>query len=179
MKAILFFLFIIQVAVAQTVVSTKMGNVNFTSNAPLESIKAATNSLSAAFKLQERVFAFSIPINSFQGFNSSLQKEHFNDNYMESSKFPHGTFKGKIIEEVDLTKNGTYPVRAKGSLMIHGVAKERIIKANVTVNNGVLTITSAFEVPLVDHNVAVPKLVFQKIAEIIKINIKATLQKAG
>jgi len=60
-----------------------------------------------------------------------LQKEHFNENYLESDKYPEASFKGKIIEDIDLDKDGEYEVRAKGELTIHGIMQERIIKANI------------------------------------------------
>jgi polyisoprenoid-binding protein YceI len=107
--------------------------------------------------------------------NSALQQQHFNENYMQSDKFPFGTFKGKIIETVDLTKNGTYQVRAKGILDIHGVKKERIIPATVVVNGNQLTIRAQFEIPLVDHDIRIPKVVNQKIAEIITVTVTGNL----
>ena len=60
----------------------------------------------------KRQFAFSVKMNSFMGFNSPLQREHFNENYVESDVFPDAVFVGKIIEEVDLTLDGTYEIRS-------------------------------------------------------------------
>lgn len=112
---------------------------------------------------------------SFQGFNSALQREHFNDNYVESDRYPTAVFKGKIIERVNLTRNGTYNVRAKGVLTVHGRAQERIIPATIVVRNGRMQITSRFNVPLSDHNIRIPQIVFQKIAENIQVNVNAAL----
>ncbi len=159
----------------QSVYSGKDGEIHFQSKAPLEMIEADSKSLLGAIDISKRTFAFTVIITSFQGFNSALQREHFNENYMESSKFPNGSFKGKIIEEIDFTSNGTYTVRAKGMLNIHGVEVERIIKSTVTVNNGKMTVTSEFEIPLAEHNIKIPKIVNQKIAEKIAVKLSATL----
>jgi polyisoprenoid-binding protein YceI len=113
---------------------------------------------------------------SFQGFNSPLQKEHFNENYVESDRFPEASFKGKIIEDQDLTVDGSYELRAKGILTIHGVSQERIIKSDVSVNNRIITLKSSFNVLLSDHNIPIPKVVYQKLANEIKVDVNATLE---
>ena len=111
------------------------------------------------------------------GFNSELQREHFNDNYMESEKYKEATFTGKIVENIDLKTNGRYAVRAKGLLSIHGVEQERIIPADITVAEGTLQVTSSFNVLLSDHQIKIPKVVHQKIASIIDIKVTARLEK--
>ena len=154
---------------------TTAATVSFSSDAPLETIKAQSNQLAAVVSPTTRVFAFSVQVSTFQGFNSALQRQHFNENYLQSDKYPYGTFKGKIIETVNLSQNGTYQVRAKGILDIHGVKKERIIPATVVVNGNQLTIRAQFDVPLVDHDIRIPKVVNQKIAELITITVTGNL----
>jgi len=151
------------------------GEVKFVSQAPLETIKATSKKLSGVLDADKRTYAFSIAINSFDGFNSPLQKEHFNENYMESTKLPTATFKGKIIEEVDLHTAGTYTVRAKGMMKIHGVEKEMIIKSTITVKAGQITVASAFNVALKDFNINIPNIINQKIAPEIVVDVKMDL----
>lgn len=155
---------------------TKAGKVKFTSSAPLETIEAQSIKGSVALNTAMRSLAFKLPVASFEGFNSALQQEHFNENYMETSKHVYATFTGKIIEEVDLTKAGTYKVRAKGMLDIHGVQKERIITGTIVVGATSVKLSSNFDVPLSDHNISIPKIVLQKIAEIIKVEVNAELK---
>ena len=112
---------------------------------------------------------------SFEGFNGPLQKEHFNENYLESLKYPKATFAGKIIEKIDFQKDGTYPVRAKGKLSVHGVEQERIIKSSLEIKGDRLVVRSTFTVPLSDHAISIPKIVHQKIAEEIEVTVEATL----
>lgn len=154
----------------------KDGVTKFTSEAPLELIKAQSNKTVGALDCGNRNVAFSVNVDSFDGFNSGLQKEHFKENYMETMKYPNATFKGKIIEDIDFTKNGTYTVRAKGTFNIHGTEKEKIVKTKITVKDKEISIETNFEVPLEDHNIKIPKVVNQKIASIILLDVKATLK---
>lgn len=152
---------------------SRKGIVSFVSDAPLELIKGKSSELNGMIDTGKRTFAFSLRNESIKGFNSSLQQEHFYENYIESHKYPASTFEGKIIEVVDLTKNGEYPVRAKGYLTIHGVSQERIIKVILKVNNGVVSASSQFKILLADHNISIPKIVEQKIATEILISVEA------
>jgi hypothetical protein len=159
---------------SQKRLSTESGVVSFVSKAELELIKASSNKGVGLLNPSTNQFAFSVDIESFQGFNSSLQRSHFNENYLESNKLPRATFAGKIIEEIDLGIEGTYEVRAKGDLTIHGQAQPRIIKAKITVRKQRVTIESQFVVPLADHNIRIPKIVSQKIATEIEVDYRGT-----
>lgn len=151
------------------------GSIHFKSDAPLELIEAHSTKLKGLIRTDDQTFAFSVANESFEGFNSALQREHFNENYMESARYPNCTFTGKIIEPVDFTKDGSYSVRAKGKLSVHGVEVERIIKSTLTIKGGVLQVQSSFVVSLQEHNITIPKVVYQKIAEEINVQVLATL----
>lgn len=153
------------------------GSIDFTSNAELELIKAASDKLTGLLDLSDRQFAFRLEIRSFQGFNSNLQREHFNENYMESAKFPVATFAGKIIEAVNFDENGEYDVRAKGDLVIHGKSQVRIIRAKVIVSRDRIQIESSFKVPLSDHDISIPRIVNQKIATEIDVAMKGAFSR--
>jgi polyisoprenoid-binding protein YceI len=159
----------------QPIFTISKGSISFRSDAPLELIKASSGELKGKIDGAKKIFAFSIKINTFKGFNSALQKEHFNENYLESDKFPEASFTGKIIEEVDFSKDGTYTIRAKGRLNIHGVMQERIIKSELGIKNGQVSIKSNFTVLLADHNIPIPKVVHEKLASEIKVEVSAAL----
>jgi hypothetical protein len=93
---------------------------------------------------------------------------------MESDKFASAKFSGKIIEDINLTASGTYEVRAKGELDIHGIKQVRIIKGKVTVRPTEIQIEAVFTVPLTDHNITIPKIVSQKIATEIVVEFTGT-----
>jgi polyisoprenoid-binding protein YceI len=151
------------------------GSVKFISDAPLENIVATSKTVRGVIIPEERTFAFTIDISTFQGFNSPLQRVHFNENYMESGTYPSATFAGKFIEDVDLTKDGIYDVRVKGKLKVHGIEKERIIKGHVEVAGSSMHISSTFTVLLEDHNIRIPRVVYQKIAKVVTVEVEATL----
>jgi len=151
------------------------GQADFLSDAPLELIKASTKSLSGVLNLNDRSFTFLIPTKTFEGFNSSLQKVHFNEDYMETEVFPNSTFKGKIIEEIDLSVPGEYKIRAKGKMSIHGVDNDRIVRCDVSVTENRIIVKANFTVFLADHNITIPSIVNKKIAEEIKLDIALTL----
>jgi hypothetical protein len=160
---------------SKTVYLTQNGQIHFQSYAPLELIEANSNELKGAIDITERTFAFTVDITTFEGFNNPLQKEHFNENYLESNDFKTAFFLGKIIEKIDLTKDGAYTLRAKGKLKIHGVEQERIIKSKVVVKDKKMTIESNFTILLKEHDIAIPKIVYQKIAEEIQVTVNAEL----
>lgn len=154
------------------------GSVVFTSDAPLELISARSRKLRGVFDTEQNTFAWTVNVASFEGFNSPLQREHFNENYLETTQFPKAIFTGKIIEDIDFQKYGTYLVRAKGKLSIHGVEQERIIKGSVEVRDGKIRIQATFTVPLTDHDITIPKVVYQKIAEEIVVTVEVVLLRA-
>ncbi|MFN8250800.1 MAG: YceI family protein [Ferruginibacter sp.] len=151
------------------------GSISFRSDAPLELIKAQSYELKGVVIPEKKQFAFIIAVKTFKGFNSPLQQEHFNENYLESNKYPTASFEGKIIEDIDLSKDGVFEVRSKGNLSIHGVTQERIIKSELTIKNKNISIRSNFTVLLADHNIPIPKVVHEKLASEIKVEVKADL----
>ncbi len=160
----------------QARLSATNGTILFVSDAPLEIIQARSKALRGTIEYESRRFAFSVHVQSFQGFNSALQQEHFNENYMESDRFPDATFTGRILESVDLRKPGSHAVRAKGMLTIHGHSVERIIPVTLISKAGEVKASSEFLVPLVDHGIHIPRVVYQKIAEEIRVSVNLVLK---
>jgi hypothetical protein len=158
---------------------TDSGHVQFTSDAALEFIQASSDELAGILNINDLSFSFTVPMVSFQGFNSALQRTHFNENYMESEKFQHSTFKGKIIEQIDFTSPGTYHIRAKGILNIHGTDKDRIIRCTIRVEKGKISVESNFTVALEEHKIKIPSIVQQKIAENIEVKVRFMMKPIG
>lgn len=154
----------------------KDGSIKFTSEAPLELIKAENTKSKGVLDASTKNIVFSVQIANFNGFNGDLQKEHFLENYMESVKYPTGEFRGKIIEDINLSNDGSYVVRAKGTFKIHGVSKEQIIKVKMIVKDAMIDAESKFEVSLSDYDIKIPKIVNQKIASVITVEVKARLK---
>lgn len=159
--------------IAQPVYSAKEGTATFFSEAPLENIDATSSSVNSFINTSNGEIVFIIPITSFK-FQKSLMQEHFNENYMESGTYKNAQYKGKINEPVDFTKDGTYNVSSTGLLTIHGVEKERTIYGSIAVKDGQAKLDSKFKVKLADHDVKIPKVVTENIAEEVEVTLAAT-----
>lgn len=155
------------------IIMAKSGQIHFVSNAPLELIEATTTDFRAVIDTVSGKFAFSVPMVSFLGFNSDLQRTHFNENYLESKRYPNATFAGKIIEKWVTPTEQSRSVRAKGQFTVHGVTKERLIPAGISREGKAYRLKASFVVILEDHEIKVPKLVAQKIASEITVTVDA------
>jgi len=109
-------------------------------------------------------------------FPKPLMKDHFNDDYMESDKYPNAIFKGKINQTIDYTEDGTYNTTTTGTLDMHGVQKTVTIPGVLTVKDGEITLQSKFKIHLADYNIKVPSYVgVEAIANDIDVTLNATL----
>ena len=175
MKILSFFLaffFFATTADAQKVF-TKNGKISFFSKTDMEDIAADNNQVMSVLNTQTGELQFSVLIKSFK-FEKALMEEHFNENYMESNKFPKASFKGNIDDKskVDFGKDGTYKVTISGDLNIHGVSKKvSAVPGTITVKDGKPTGTSKFNVKLADYEISVPSVVKKNIAETIDISV--------
>ncbi len=167
-KIILLMAILPYVSVAQQYKSTE-SYIRFFSDAPLEDIEAVNEKGVSAFNVETGEIAFSIPIKGFQ-FAKSLMQEHFNENFMESDKYPRATFKGKI-SGYDQNKSGWQPGTANGTMNIHGVEKELKIDGELQISDGNVKIKSVFPVTVADYEIEIPKVVFYNIAEVVEVTI--------
>lgn len=159
---------------SQNVFITKHAKVDFFSSTPVEDIKAVTNDAISILKIESKEVSFGMTIKSFK-FENGLMQEHFNENYMESDKFPSAKFKGTIsdITNVDFKKDGVYPVKVEGKITIHGVTKDIDTKAIFTIKDGIISAKSSLKLKPKDFDIEIPSIVTTNIAEEIAVNIFA------
>jgi len=152
---------------------TRDGKVSFHSDAPMEKIEAVNNKVSSVFDVTTGNVEFAVLIQSFH-FEKALMEEHFNENYLESTKFPKATFKGQVanISAVDLTKSGKVPVKVSGDLTIHGVTKPVTIDGTLVVDGGKIQASAIFEVLVADYEIEIPKVVRENIAKVVEIRVE-------
>ncbi len=153
--------------------TAKSGEVTFFSEAPLENIEAVNKVATSLLNTASNDIAFSVTMIAFE-FEKALMREHFNENYMETEKYPKALFKGKLNEMIDFTKDGTYQASATGKLTIHGVEQDRTIEGTLTVKEGQILLKTEFKVLLKDHNIKIPKLVVKNLAEEVLVTVTAT-----
>lgn len=142
--------------------------ISFFSETKLENIDAINTITKPVFNAKTGDFAIKAQQTSFV-FKSSFMQEHYNENYMESEKFPYATFKGKVKEAIDYSKDGTYNVTMEGTLDLHGVELPRTITGTITIKGGNIIMDAKFDVKVADHKIKVPSLYVEKIAESIRV----------
>jgi hypothetical protein len=157
------------VSFAQKYKSTK-SHIRFFSDAPMEDIEAVNKNAQSALDLQSGEIVFSVPISGFQ-FEKSLMQEHFNENYMESEKYPKATFSGKI-SGYEIGKSGWQNAKASGEMTIHGVQNPMSCEGKIRVEGNQVEIESEFPVELADYKIKIPKVVFLNIAEVVEVTVK-------
>lgn len=154
---------------------TDASTISFLSKAPIEDISATNKKITIVLKTSTNDLQFGVPMVSFK-FAKSLMEEHFNEDYVESDKYPTCIFKGKIKEQIDYTKDGQYKVSATGTLNLHGVTKEMEATGTLTIKGTEILITSTFKITLADYNIKVPALYIQNIAEVVDVTVNAVLE---
>jgi len=159
---------------------TRDANVYFdaTSASSPERIDATTKSGTFVVDQASGKLETSILVKGFQ-FDKALMQEHFNENYMESSKFPKATFKGKIddLTKVKFDQDGKYSTTVSGDLTMHGVTKSVSTPATFTVKGGKISVSANFKTILSDYGISIPSLVADKLAKEAKITISGSLEK--
>ena len=157
---------------------TKNGRISFFSKTSLENISADNNQVISVLNVSTGTLEFSVLNNAFN-FPKAKMQEDFNDNYIESNKYPKSTFKGNItdISNISSLKDGSFQVNVKGDLTIHGVSKSISTPATITIKDGKISSTSSFTVLLKDYNIKVPAIVTNKIAESIEITVSCNYEK--
>ncbi len=168
---VIFCLVMVAQAGAQIYMTTT-GKVQFFSETPLENISALNSTVSSLINVTTDSVMVRMKNTGFV-FKNALMQDHFNENYMESTKYPTDSFRGKINEKMDFKTDATHPVTATGALTIHGVTKLETIKGVLSVKGSVVHLETEFMVHTADFKIEVPKLVFEKIAEDIKVTMAA------
>lgn len=155
---------------------TRSGEIKFEASMPaFEEIAATNNTVSCILDEATGNFVALVLVKAFK-FKTPLMEEHFNENYMESTKFPKATFKGKIsgFDAKKLSSKKT-EFDLEGDLTIHGVTKKIKTKLALALNNDKITATSLIIVKPQDYNIEIPSLVKDKIAENVKVSINFVL----
>ena len=176
----LFFMILIQPEViSQMKYHTSNGFAHFFSRAPLENIEASTNELKAVIDFNNGDMLFIVPVESFV-FEKALMRRHFNDQYMESHKYPEARFNGKILDFIPILTYYHEPrtVRIKGTLAIHGVTREITETATLSYHQEQLIGEAVFRVNLEDYNIKIPRMLVKNIAENMEVTIKVKMDKA-
>lgn len=151
---------------------TKAGQVSFFSTTPIEDIEARTQQVAAVLDLGTGQLAFSLLVKSFV-FKRTLMQEHFNENYIESDKYPKATFAGRLVgfDAAALATAGPHPAQVEGDLTLHGVTHRVQVPATLELKAGQLLATATFPVASADYNIEIPLLVRDNIAKMMSVRV--------
>lgn len=175
---LLFALIACHIGIAQDKYSTKTGIIDFEASVPsFEEVKAQNENVSAIINTATGEFASLALMNAFR-FKVALMEEHFNENYMESSKYPKAIFKG-TIKDFDLNKLGDTPANytLAGTLTVHGETQPLETTLRMYKKNSAIIIETEFEVKPEDFKIEIPKVVSNKIAETINVSAHYQLNR--
>jgi polyisoprenoid-binding protein YceI len=155
--------------------STRAGFVGFYSKTALEDVKGENNQVYAIIDAGKKNLAFAALLKGFI-FPKELMQEHFNENYVESDKYPKASFSGAYTGDVALDKDGVYKIAVKGNLTLHNVTKPIETSATLEVKAGHLIGAADFKVKPEDFNISIPSVVRDKIDKeiAVKVNIDCT-----
>ncbi len=181
MKQILFtvlFAATVMSGMTQSKYITRNGYISFFSSAPIEDITADNNGVGSIIDPATGEMVFTLRMTGFE-FEKKLMQQHFNENYVESDKFPKSTFKGFITnnDKVDYSKPGQYSVNVKGDLTIHGVTKTMQTPGTLEVTRNGLEASSKFIVKPADFDIKIPGIMRNKIAEEIEVTVEMEYEK--
>jgi len=149
--------------------------VSFFSAATIENIAASNTTSKPVMSTATGDIQISISNTDFI-FKKHLMQEHFNEDYMESEKYPHTVFKGKVNQTLDYTKDGVNQVTVTGTMDMHGVQKTITIPGTITIQSGIIFIATTFNVAPADYSIKVPSVIGSDIAKQIAVTLTATMK---
>lgn len=174
-KAVLTVVMIVMVTglvIGQGKYLTNQGTIIFYSHTPLEDITAENSEVGSVIDTETGEVAIIVKMKAFQ-FEKKLMQEHFNENYVESEKFPRARFHGMIKNnnDVNYSSRGTYMVSVEGDLTIHDVTNRVSTEGIIEVGKGVVTATTKFMLNPEDYDIRIPGIVRDNIAERMEIRV--------
>lgn len=174
---LLFLLFLSTTIDAQEKMMTTDGIIFFEASIPFfEAVEAKNEALNCVLKTKKGTITFVTDIKSFR-FKRALMEEHFNENYLESDRYPRATFKG-LIERFDIKDIGTIAKEyyIKGRMTIHGKSKNIRVIAKIKKANKGIELKSNFTLNTDDFDIEIPFIVRSKISKKVAVSVYSNLQ---
>ena len=156
---------------------TRNGKINFFSETTVENIDANNNEVFSMLDEQKNELAFQVLNTGFK-FKKALMQEHFNENYMESTRFPKSSFQGNITDpsKINFNKAGTYNVVVAGNLSMHGVTNKVSFPAVIHVEDNKISGESKFDVKLADYGIKIPSVVAKQLSETVTVSVNCVYE---
>jgi len=153
------------------------GVISFYSHTAIEDIKAENQNVAGVIDAASGEVAIIVKMTDFQ-FEKKMMQEHFNENYVESEKYPKATFNGRILNnlEVDYSSDGVTEVRVEGDMTIHGITTKVSSEGTIEVISGGIIARTKFLLNPEDYDIKIPKVVRRNIAESLEITVELNAQ---
>jgi hypothetical protein len=152
--------------------TAEKGEIAFFSDGAIEDIEAKNSMVGSLVNTSTGELVFIAKIKDFI-FPKSLMREHFNEKYMETERYPKATFTGKLVG-FKPGAAGEQKVSAVGKMNIHGITKDVDVPGTLEVRDGKALMKARFMVKLLDYNIKIPSLVWQNIAEVVEVRVEFT-----
>jgi len=161
---------------AQDKYFTRNGTITFFSSTPAEDIQAQNFGVTSVLDIKSGDMEFSLLMKSFE-FKKALMQEHFNENYVESDKFPKASFKGKVrdISSIDFSKDGKHQVKVSGDMTLHGITKPVTSDGTIEIKDGKVHANSKLMIKPEDYGIEIPSVVRANIAKEMEVTVNTTL----
>lgn len=163
--------------IAQEKFFTNTGTINFEASVPFfEEVKAVNRQVSILLEPRTSTFICTVIVKDFR-FKLDMMEEHFNENYMESHRYPKAVFKGKI-EKFDLKdiNEEEKPYQIKGKLIMHGKSREIIASALIKKIGEGIQIISDFPILASDFNIQIPGRIAAKISNTVNTQLTGVVR---
>lgn len=162
---------------AQDKFFTKNGRIAFVSKGVLETNSAEHKGVTAVLDAKSGQLQFSVQMRGFE-FKKALMQEHFNENYVESNKFPRSTFTGQVSNNSDIKyqTDGVYNATVKGTLTLHGESRPVEASGKITVKGGKPQLQSDFTIQLSDYKIGIPSMVKEKVNNTVNVTVDCALE---
>ncbi|GGD58994.1 YceI family protein [Muriicola marianensis] len=162
---------------AQETYRTEEAKIIFDASTPLEDIYAVNEKVNMVLS-ENGELASLLLVREFN-FKKKLMQEHFNENYIESDKYPKAFFVGKMESfDRELITEEPQPFELSGDLTLHGVTRPITTTVHLNRDGDSIVVETAFVVRTEDHKIKVPRLLFKKIAEEIQVQVTARLNRS-
>ena len=165
------------VASAQDKFFTKNGRVSFVSKGNIETIQANHKSVTCVLDSKTGNVQLSVLMRGFE-FRKALMQEHFNENYVESDKYPRSEFRGQVVNNnaVNYSTNGVYDAKVTGKLTIHGVTRDNEANGKITVKDGKPLANATMVIRLSDYKIIIPGIHQDNINNTVTITIDCPME---
>lgn len=105
-----------------------------------------------------------------------LRNRHMRDNYLEVDAHPFATFEGDL-QRIEAADDG-FAITSRGAFEVHGVERPRVLQCHITAQGDGWRVVCDFVVDLTDHDIEIPKIMFLKLAEEIRVEVVLHLRPA-